>query len=172
MDGIANQNLGNFEAQQEYQPPPQQPGYGPPPGAPPPGAPYGAPPPMPPAGPMERPTGVTILAVLYFIQGILMLMVPIMFSICLGSMLSLPGVEESGGGDDLFAAGLMCWLVFGIIALVYFLIGFGLLKGKGWARVVAIILAIIGLLNVPIGTIISIIILIYLFKPEVKAYFQ
>ncbi len=66
----------------------------------------------------------------------------------------------------------MCWLVFGIIALVYFLIGFGLLKGKGWARVVAIILAIIGLLNVPIGTIISIIILIYLFKPETKAFFQ
>ena len=126
---------------------------------------------MPPAGPMERPTGVTILAVLYFVQGIMMLMVPIMVSICLAEMFSLPGVEESGGGDELFAAGLMCWLVFGILALVYFLIGIGLLKGKGWARIIAIILAIIGLANVPIGTIISIIILIYLFKADVKAYF-
>jgi hypothetical protein len=122
--------------------------------------------PMPPAG---RPAGVTILAVLYFIQGILMLLVPIMVSVCLASMLSLPGVEEAEG--DIFAAGALCWIVFGILALVYFLIGFGLLKGAGWARIVAIILAIIGLFNVPIGTIISIIILWYLFKPEIKAYF-
>lgn len=170
MDGIANQSPGVFEAQQEYQPPPQQPGYGPPPG----GAPPGGPPPMapmPPAGPMERPTGVTILAILYFIQGIMMLLVPVMVSVCLAQMFSLPGVEESGGGDDLLAAGLMCWLIFGIFALINFVIGIGLLKGKGWARILAIIFAIIGLANVPIGTIISIIILIYLFKADVKAYF-
>jgi hypothetical protein len=121
---------------------------------------------------MGRPTGVTILAVLYFIQGIMMLMVPIIFSMCLGSMFSLPGVEESGADEGLFAAGAMCWIVFGILALFYFIVGIGLLKGQNWARIVAIILAIIGLLNVPIGTIISIIILLYLFKADVKAYFQ
>jgi hypothetical protein len=127
---------------------------------------------MPPVGPMERPTGVTILAVLYFILGIMWLMVPIIVSVCLASMFSsIPGMEESGAGDELFAAGLLCWLIFGIIALVYFIIGIGLLKGKGWARIVAIILAIIGLANFPLGTIISILILIYLFKSDVKDFF-
>ncbi len=175
MRGGSNQNIGNFEAQgqppyqqppyqQQYQqPPPQYPGYGPPPGAPP-------GPPMAPMAPAGRPAGVTILAVLYFIQGIMMLLVPILISVCLVSMFSVPGVEEEAGGD-IFAAGAICWIVFGILALIYFLIGFGLLKGQNWARIVAIIFAIIGLLNVPIGTIISIIILWYLFKPEIKAYF-
>jgi hypothetical protein len=121
--------------------------------------------------PMERPTGVTILAVLYFVQGVMMLIFPIMFSICLASMMSLPGAEEADTGGAL-GAGILCWAVFGILALFYFIIGIGLLKGQNWARVVAIIFAIIGLINVPIGTIISIIILIYLFKADVKAYFQ
>jgi hypothetical protein len=121
--------------------------------------------------PMERPMGVTILAVLYFIQGILVLIIPIMISMCLASMFSVPGVPEDAG-DDIFAGMALCWIVFGIIALFYFIVGIGLLKGQNWARVVAIILAIIGLINIPLGTIISIIILIYLFKADVKAYFQ
>jgi hypothetical protein len=121
--------------------------------------------------PMERPMGVTILAVLYFIQGILVLIIPIMISMCLASMFSVPGVPEDAG-DDVFAGMALCWIVFGIIALFYFIVGIGLLKGQNWARIVAIILAIIGLINIPLGTIISIIILIYLFKADVKAYFQ
>ena len=68
--------------------------------------------------------------------------------------------------------GIVCWAVFGIIALLYFVIAFGLWKGMGWARMVAIIFAIIGLLGFPIGTIISIVILVYLFKDDVKAYFE
>ncbi len=177
MEGISNQGIGNFEAQQQpYQPPPGQPGYGPPPGQSGYGPPMGAPPPGygPPPGPMapmERPTGVTILAVLYFIQGIMWLLFVVILSVCLASMFTMPGVPEEAG-DDIFAGMAMCWIVFGIIALFYFIVGFGLLKGQNWARVVAIILAILGLVNFPIGTIISIIILIYLFKADVKAYFQ
>ncbi len=128
--------------------------------------------PMPPPAPMqkERPTGVTILAVLYMIGGISVLIGGFLISIILGdfmsSMSSLGGVEVDAGLP------MICWVVFLVIALFYFLIAFGLLKGKKWARTLAIIFAIIGLINIPIGTIISIIILIYLFKPEVKAYFQ
>jgi hypothetical protein len=118
-----------------------------------------------------RPTGVTILAILYFIQGIMWLAFAVIASVCLASFLTLPGVEEADTGGAL-AVGAICWVVLGIIALFYFIVGFGLLKGQGWARIVAIILAILGLLNFPIGTIISIIILLYLFKEDVKAYFS
>ncbi len=128
--------------------------------------------PMPPPVPMqkERPTGVTILAVLYMIGGISVLIGGFLINIILGDLLgslsTIPGADVDAGLP------MMCWIVFIVIALFYFLIAFGLLKGQKWARTLAIIFAIIGLINIPIGTIISIIILIYLFKPEVKAYFQ
>ena len=129
------------------------------------------PPAPPPPAPMikERPTGVTVLAVLYFIQGLMMMATGYIVDSMFSDMFSIMG---DLGGADTGGLNLMCILPFVILGLVYFLIGFGLLKMKGWARTVAIIFAIIGLIGVPIGTIISIIILIYLFKPEVKAAFQ
>lgn len=69
------------------------------------------------------------------------------------------------------------------IAVVSFIVAYGLLKGKGWAWTVAIILSIISIVwNVVtlataanfggiISIIISGIILYYLFRPHVKAYF-
>ncbi len=118
------------------------------------------------AAPRERPTGITILAALYIIEGLLILAAPLMLTAMLAPLMGTSG--SSGAG----ALMTICWVVFGLIALIYFLIAYGLLKGQGWARIVAIIFAIIGLLDIPIGTIISIIILWYLFKPEVKAWFQ
>ncbi len=114
--------------------------------------------------PRTRPTGITILAALYIIDGLFFLAMPLMMTALLASM-GMPG-------NVALAAGAVCWAVFGILALIYFLIAYGLLKGLRWARIAAIIFAIIGLLGIPIGTIISIIILWYLFKPEVKAWFE
>jgi hypothetical protein len=69
------------------------------------------------------------------------------------------------------------------IAIVSFVVAYGLLKGKGWAWTVSIILSIISIVWNAItlvtaanyGGIISIIIsgiiLYYLFRPHVKAYF-
>ncbi len=69
------------------------------------------------------------------------------------------------------------------IAIVSFIVAYGLLKGKGWAWTVAIILSIISIVwNIItlvtaanyggiISIIISGIILYYLFRPHVKAYF-
>jgi hypothetical protein len=69
------------------------------------------------------------------------------------------------------------------IAIVSFIVAYGLLKGKGWAWTVSIILSIISIVwNVItlvtaanyggiISIIISGIILYYLFRPHVKAYF-
>ena len=50
--------------------------------------------------------------------------------------------------------------------------GIGLIMGKEWGRISAIIHAAVSLLRIPFGTIIGILALIYLVKPEVKEYFQ
>ncbi|KAA0005513.1 MAG: hypothetical protein FE045_05030 [Thermoplasmata archaeon] len=112
----------------------------------------------------EKPTGTVVLTVLYVIEGL--------FGIAYGAMLA------SGGGMMGFAGmGLAGSLLAGIgaivliIGLIDFAVAYGLWNLRPWARTVAIIFAIIGLLGFPIGTIISIIILWYLFKPEIKEAF-
>ncbi|MFW6197199.1 MAG: hypothetical protein ACOC5D_07705, partial [Thermoplasmatota archaeon] len=110
----------------------------------------------------KRPTGVTILAVLYVLHGLFWLsLIPTISYVVSTSGVDFP-VEVTG----------ICWGISLILMLFYFGIAYGLLKGSGWARTLAILFAIIGLLNIPIGTIVSIIILIYLFKDDVKAYFR
>lgn len=96
-----------------------------------------------------------------------------------------PPPSDSPMALQSFLAGLI--IPFGIvlvaIAIVSFIVAYGLLKGKGWAWTVAIILSIISIVwNVItlvtaanyggiISIIISGIILYYLFRPHVKAYF-
>ena len=144
--------------------------------------------------------GVTIIAILIIIGGIVLLLGGISL-VGLGALLSISSTEtlqtSSGSIDsaELAALGTVP-LVLGIILLImgiaYLAVSYGLLKGKGWAWIVTIIVTIIGLImqvissiiagsitssfavgvgsNI-IGIIISGIIIYYLFKPHVKAYF-
>ncbi|HHF55613.1 MAG TPA: hypothetical protein ENL42_01685 [Thermoplasmatales archaeon] len=107
----------------------------------------------------ERPGGITILAVLYVIEGL--------FTLGMG------GLTMAGGSLIPVFGGLVAAIgaIYVIVGLIDFAIAYGLWNLKPWARTVAIIFAIIGLLGFPIGTIISIIILWYLFKPEIKEAF-
>ena len=114
----------------------------------------------------ERPTGITILAVLYAIQGL--------YAIAIGGIIfsTLGGFLEDFVGDIFETLGFVCLGVSVVIGIIYFLIAWGLWTLKTWARILAIIFAVIGLFMFPVGTIISIILLWYLFKPEIKAAFN
>nr|HDO81530.1 hypothetical protein [Candidatus Bathyarchaeota archaeon] len=127
---------------------------------------------------MSRPAGVTLLGVLYIIMAIIYI---------IGGLVGFLLTSPLGGlfGPTPIFSGAMAIvpIVIGIIDLV---IGWGLLSLKGWARILAIVFAILGLLGglasliaFPIGTIIgiieiilSIIILWYLFKPEIASVFE
>jgi hypothetical protein len=50
--------------------------------------------------------------------------------------------------------------------------GIGILKTKKWGRIISMVNATIGLLNIPIGTVIGVFILMYLSKTEVREYFE
>ncbi len=49
--------------------------------------------------------------------------------------------------------------------------GVGLLLGREWGRIMSLIHAAIGLLNIPVGTVVGILVLIYLTKREIRGYF-
>ena len=123
-----------------------------------------------------RPTGVTILAILQIISGI----IAIAFGAVFGALLGGLGM---GVGTDMMMFGNEFAGIFGVIGgvmitlgAISFLMAWGLLKGKSWAWTVTLILTIISLVfDLPsmniIGIIIDVVILYYLFRPHVKAYF-
>ena len=114
----------------------------------------------------SRPLGVTIIAALQIIVGIIYIVFAFLFG-AIGLM----------GSSDMDAmGGSFVTVILVGIAIPCFIMSWGLLKGKSWAWTITLILTIIGLimsivsLNV-IGVIIDVIILYYLFRPHVKAYF-
>jgi hypothetical protein len=149
----------------------------------------------------KRPIGVTIIAILIIIGGIVLLIGGISL-IGLGTLLSMGSTEMiQTGTNSADLAGIealgMIPVIMGIIMLVlgiaYLVVSYGLLKGKGWAWAITVIVTIIGLImqiisaivigsvtssvvagltSHIIGIIISGIIIYYMFRPHVKAFFR
>ncbi|MDH3313746.1 MAG: hypothetical protein OEM28_11460 [Nitrosopumilus sp.] len=118
-----------------------------------------------------RPMGVTILAILEIVSGAIAIAIGIFFSALWGSM-GMDMMMDFGGSAVM---GLISGIIVALGA-VSFLMAWGLLKGKSWAWTITLILTIISLIfDLPsmniIGLIIDIVILYYLFRPHVKAYF-
>jgi hypothetical protein len=135
----------------------------------------------------KRPTGVTVIAILIIIGGILLLLAGIA-GVVVGS-LSISQIIGLG------------FVIIGAIILAvgigYLVVSYGLLKGKRWSWTITVILLFIGIaidvgsiiifgsfaINMDTssflttnsgsiaGIIISVIILYYLYRPHVKSYF-
>lgn len=143
---------------------------------------------------MGRPVGVTILAILSFIGAAICLLGGI--GVILGggfiaTMLSQQGQGSVGAAGVLAGLGAAAGVFIIIMGGVSALLGFGLWKLKGWARIVSIVLfainAVFQLLGI-LGTLahfslfalvwgvfwvaVDAFVIWYLLKPEVKAAFQ
>jgi hypothetical protein len=131
--------------------------------------------------PKSRPLGVTIIAILNIIGGVIMLIFGIGLVI-LGAV--LPTLPPSVFNQSLFGGvGIAFGAVLVALAIVSFIVAYGLLKGRGWAWTVTLILSIISIVwnAITIATaanfggiisiIISAVIIYYLYRPHVKAYF-
>lgn len=150
----------------------------------------------------SRPTGVTIIAVLAIIAGALLLfggmgliaLAPFIGQIKVNDAtntsntslsLNVNGTEVTIPKNPLFVLGgfigiLGAMLI--VLGIANFVVAWGLLKAKGWAWIVTIIINIISsVLNIVSivagsigsigGLIINGIIIYYLYRPNVKSYF-
>jgi hypothetical protein len=96
---------------------------------------------------MNRPTGVTVIAVLYFVGAA--------FFVCIGLAFIVGGAafasvlaDRTGVSAAVFAgAGIFLSIFLFIFAAFHALVGWGLLGLKEWARIVAIVLAAFGALG-------------------------
>ncbi|HEX9320055.1 MAG TPA: hypothetical protein VF884_14065 [Nitrososphaeraceae archaeon] len=122
----------------------------------------------------SRPIGVTIVAILMIITGIVLLSGGI-FAVSSSAVLS-----ELGGPLVAVVIGVGAFAI--ILGFAHFVLAWGLFKGKGWAWIITVILAIISVIlsivyiasggrtNI-ISLIISAVILYYMYRTEVKSYF-
>jgi hypothetical protein len=118
----------------------------------------------------HRPLGVTIIAILTAIGGMVFLATGIAGVVAAPSLSDLGGVAAATGIISL------------LLGIAYFVMAYGLWKGKRWAWTITLILSVIGIILAiasialgNVGAIVSIIIhgvvIYYLYRPNVKAFF-
>jgi type IV pilus assembly protein PilA len=107
---------------------------------------------------LKRPTLVTVLAILNLLSA------------AFGLLVGILAVASLDARSDVL--GSIAGLVFLGLGVVQLACGVGLWLLKPWGRTLQISLAGLGLLGVPLGTIVSVLILVYFFKPGVKVLFS
>ncbi len=102
---------------------------------------------------MDRPTGITILAILGFLFGLLMAgLAAIIFvsGAALGAMLAGAAAEGGEAAADASMMGMVAGFsaviggVMLVFAILYFAVGYGLWKLKNWTRIITIVLSGLG----------------------------
>jgi hypothetical protein len=121
-------------------------------------------------------THVKVLGWLFIVFGVFYVMLAFGMSAVLGLVASF--VASQGDPDSAMGATILgltggaffiFWLCVGIPGI---LAGYGLLTFKPWARILAIVLSAIRLINIPIGTVLGVYGLWVLFSKETETLFQ
>jgi len=108
----------------------------------------------------EAPQGVKISAYIFFGLGVLTLL-----GVC--AIIAILGLGLASGDIEDQMVGLGVGLCFTLLfTVLYGVTGYGLLKLQSWARIAAIVLAILSLCSIPIGTILGGVVLYFLFQQE------
>jgi hypothetical protein len=122
-------------------------------------------------------THVKVLGVLYIALSVLGLSAALFLGLALGTASGIVGLNADPNDAaialpiiGLAGGALVIFLV--VISLPGLIVGVGLLKLQGWARIAAMVLAIIHLINIPIGTVIGIYALWVLFNKDTERLFS
>jgi hypothetical protein len=133
---------------------------------------------------MKRPTGVTILAVIAIIYGVFSLLLALLG--LLGSALL-----AANFGNVAYSAGQLVYATISdaVLGILYLAFGIGALRLKGWAWTVGIVALVLDVVRQLVGfvitqgfgatriigaaitTVIALLLLWYLFRPNVRAAF-
>jgi hypothetical protein len=121
-------------------------------------------------------THVKVIAIAYWLIGAFKLVGALFSTLLFSALAGLVGSSgEEGAGVGVAVLGLtgmalMITLV--LFAIPSFICGWGLWNFRSWARLLAIILGAICLLNVPLGTLFGIYVLVIMFRKDTEALFS
>jgi hypothetical protein len=114
---------------------------------------------------MKRPDLLILIAIWRFIVASMLAV-----GIIAIAVFAFPEAVENANPGSLFGLSIATIVLLALISLSV-AVGIGLIKGKSWGRTLAMVNAVLDLFSIPFGTIIGVLTLIYLFRPEVKEYF-
>jgi hypothetical protein len=106
-------------------------------------------------------THVKVLAVLYVVYGAFGLVLSVLILFAFGGVAGLVGLAAVNEPEALLAVpiiGAIGTMIVGFMLLMSvprILAGFGLLGHRPWARILALVLSAIGLVNIPFGTVLG-----------------
>ena len=115
-------------------------------------------------------THVTILGWLYILANAIFLVLGVTGFIFLAGLGVVSGDFEAV--KILGFIGGVGLVFFTLLALPGLVAGFGLLAGKSWARILALVVGFLGLFNIPIGTAIGIYTFLVLLQQDADEYFD
>ena len=127
----------------------------------------------------ERPIGITILGISFIVVALLMSIAAAM----IGTFMAMLGSYSTMMNNMISAMGGIFVVFIGILAGIEFTIAYALFNGKSWGRTTVIILSIVDFLvhcaTLVIGNlfaiphiILDLIVLFYMWKPNVISYFN
>jgi hypothetical protein len=89
--------------------------------------------------------------------------------LAIGAVLLVPSFTSEGSDRALMLGLGGFYAILGVLSIVC---GVGLWKLKRYGRTLQLVFSYIGLLAIPVGTLISVLVLVYLYKPGVKVLFS
>jgi hypothetical protein len=123
----------------------------------------------------RRSDGTNLIAIYHFISGVFSLLgLCLIVTIPLAMGLFVPVTGNEGGWiavGTMAVVGLIGGGLFLLITIANFVIGWGLWNLREWARLSAIALAFLRLINIPLGTVIGGLIIWHLLREETKDEF-
>lgn len=120
---------------------------------------------------------IKVIGILHLVMGGLGLLAAIALLLLFGGLAGVVGAN-SQSHDDLLAIpvlggiGFILFVIIAVLSLPGMVCGIGLLLYKPWARILAIVLSVLHLLNFPFGTAMGAYSLWALLSPEGEALFR
>ena len=113
---------------------------------------------------------VTILGWLYIVGHAFFLVIGLFVFLLLSTIGAVSNDPQATLILGLVGTGV--GILIGVLSIPGIVAGFGLLGQKVWARYLAIVVAVLGLINFPLGTLIGLYTLWVLFQENAADYFQ
>ncbi len=121
------------------------------------------------------PSKIKTIKIIYQILGWLCIVVGVLFGLMMlliGGAAGLSGEEGAAMGFAVGAGTGILILIFGVVfGILYLITAKGIANKKNWGKILGIIFAILMLPSIPVGTVLGIVILVFIFSDEAKEWF-